>query len=183
MRLRSFGRLRLSLGFWYLANHGIDEVDAMFDVYADTLDLPLEEKMRYEQGDSGNSYGYKARGKIVTDKNGTLDTSEFFNVAQNDAFSWPKTSYRTYPATINEHMDDVVTPFVKNSFNVCKAFLKIFEKRLGLPEGELLNRHSPSQLNGGEARCVRTPAHADRAGIGAHTDFGSLVCILVFVLW
>ena len=30
----------------------------MFDVYADTLDLPLEEKMRYEQGDSGNSYGF-----------------------------------------------------------------------------------------------------------------------------
>ena len=170
----------------------------MFDVYADTLDLPLEEKMRYEQGDSGNSYGfvihlfqfvwysffflrYKARGKIVTDKNGTLDTSEFFNVAQNDAFSWPEVSYRNYPATINERMHDVITPFVKTSFDICTAFLKIFEKRLGLPEGELLNRHSSSELNGGEARCVRTPANADRAGIGAHTDFGSLVSVL-FIL-
>lgn len=79
-------------------------------------------------------------------------------------------------------MEDVISPFVKNSFEVCNTFLKIFEKRLGLPEGELLKRHSPSELNGGEARCVRTPANADRAGIGAHTDFGSLVCILSAVL-
>ncbi|CAL1694633.1 unnamed protein product [Somion occarium] len=162
------------LGFWYLSNHGIDEVDDMFDVYADALDLPLEEKMQYEQGDSGNSYGYKARGKIVTDKNGTLDTSEFLNVAQDDALSYPRITYRSYPPTINEHMGDVIVPFVQNSLAVCTTILSIFEQKLGLPKGELLKRHSPTELNGGEARCVKTPPNADRAGIGAHTDFGSL---------
>lgn len=29
----------------------------MFTTFSDTLDLPLEEKMQYEQGDSGNSFG------------------------------------------------------------------------------------------------------------------------------
>ena len=32
----------------------------MFDMGAETLDLPLEEKMKYEQGDSGYSFGYVA---------------------------------------------------------------------------------------------------------------------------
>lgn len=182
-----------------LSNHGIDEVDDMFDVYADALDLPLEEKMQYEQGDSGNSYGwvsflrlkfphrssrfilsYKARGKIVTDKNGTLDTSEFLNVAQDDALSYPRITYRSYPPTINEHMGDVIVPFVQNSLAVCTTILSIFEQKLGLPKGELLKRHSPTELNGGEARCVKTPPNADRAGIGAHTDFGSLVSMTFF---
>lgn len=30
----------------------------MFDTGAVTLDLPLEEKLKYEQGDSGASFGY-----------------------------------------------------------------------------------------------------------------------------
>lgn len=30
----------------------------MFDVCADTLELPLEEKMPFEQGDDGDSFGY-----------------------------------------------------------------------------------------------------------------------------
>lgn len=29
----------------------------MFEMGAETLDLPLEEKMRYEQGDNGDSFG------------------------------------------------------------------------------------------------------------------------------
>lgn len=41
-----------------LCNHGVDrEVNAMFDVGAETLALPLSEKMKYEQGDNGDSFG------------------------------------------------------------------------------------------------------------------------------
>lgn len=29
----------------------------MFDVCAEVLDLPLEEKMKFEQGDNGDSFG------------------------------------------------------------------------------------------------------------------------------
>ena len=42
-----------------LKNHGVEwEVDAMFDLGAETLALPLYEKMKYEQGDNGDSFGY-----------------------------------------------------------------------------------------------------------------------------
>lgn len=44
--------------FGSLKNHGVDdEVDAMFDMGRETLALPLEEKMKYEQGDQGFSFG------------------------------------------------------------------------------------------------------------------------------
>ena len=41
------------------------EVDAMFDMGEETMKLPLEEKMKYEQGDGGNNFGYVAR-ELVT---------------------------------------------------------------------------------------------------------------------
>lgn len=41
-----------------LKNHGADrEVEEMFEMGAETMSLPLEEKMKFEQGDSGQSFG------------------------------------------------------------------------------------------------------------------------------
>ena len=37
----------------------------MFDMGEETMKLPLEEKMKYEQGDGGNNFGYVAR-ELVT---------------------------------------------------------------------------------------------------------------------
>lgn len=46
------------LGFWYLKNHGVDdEVNEMFEMGKETMSLPLEEEMKYEQGDEGSSFG------------------------------------------------------------------------------------------------------------------------------
>ena len=44
-----------------LKNHGADElVEQMFAMGAETMALPMEEKMKYEQGDDGCSHGYGA---------------------------------------------------------------------------------------------------------------------------
>lgn len=161
---------------------------------AETLELPLEEKMRYEQGDTGYSFGfvdsmtgiaasglnvvlprYKARGTIMTDKNGTLDTVEFLNIAQDDALSWPRPTHRTYPDTVNARMHDTIIPFVRKSMDVNRTLLSLFEQLLGLQVGDLTTRHSERMVSGSEARCIKTPPNQNSAGIGAHTDFGSLV--------
>ncbi|KAI0368888.1 Clavaminate synthase-like protein [Pilatotrama ljubarskyi] len=163
------------LGFWYLRNHGVEwEVDAMFDLGAETLALPLSEKMKYEQGDDGDSFGYKARGTIATDLNGTRDTVEFLNIAQDDALSWPRLTHRTYPTTVNARMRKVVLPFVRKSMAVNNTLLDIFERLLGLPKGAIAELHATDDLSGSEARVVKTPPHQSSAGIGAHTDFGTL---------
>lgn len=41
-----------------LKNHGVDdEANEMFEMGAGTMALPLEEKMKFEQGDDGMSFG------------------------------------------------------------------------------------------------------------------------------
>ena len=41
-----------------LKNHGVNKwVDNMFDLGVEAMALPLEEKLRFEQGDDGMSFG------------------------------------------------------------------------------------------------------------------------------
>lgn len=168
-------RAGTELGFWYLKNHGVEgEVNRMFDLGADSLDLPVEELMKFEQGDNGDSFGYKARGTIQTDANGTRDNVEFLNIAQDDALSWPRPTHRTYPSTVNTHMKDTVIPFVRKSMDVNYTILAIFERQLGLPRGALASLHSTEEPCGSEARCIKTPPNQSSTGVGAHTDFGTL---------
>ena len=75
MKLTNSGKLPRSLGFGSesappavlrylirmvgsLKNHGADaEADAMFDMGAETMQLSMEEKMKFEQGYDGVSFG------------------------------------------------------------------------------------------------------------------------------
>lgn len=152
----------------------------MFSMGAETMSLPLSEKMEFEQGDEGVSFGYKASGANAVDEFGNLDNAEFINVSQDDAIAWPKIVHRTYPRTVNERMDNTIVPFVKKSRAINVVLLGILERKLGIPEGELLKKHSEEQPSGSETRCIRTPPRApadkDKVALGAHTDFGSLVC-------
>lgn len=72
-------------------------------------------------------------------------------------------------------MEDAFHPFVQTSVAVNITFLSFFEQRLGPTRGELTRMHDLDRINGEEARCTRTPPRQQTTGIGAHTDFGSLV--------
>ncbi|KAI6026642.1 hypothetical protein BKA83DRAFT_95040 [Pisolithus microcarpus] len=170
----------VTLGFWYLKNHGAEqEAKAMFELGAETFALPLEEKLNYEQGDSGRSFGYKKMGGNAVDASGLPDMTEFLNVAKDDALAFPEVVHRTYPPAVTAAIPSVVRPFVCKSLEVNITILRIFTRRLGLPEGTLEQLHARDLPSGSEARVTRTPPMpgkdtADRPAIGAHTDFGSL---------
>jgi|SRR5882762_8543996 len=124
---------------------------------------------------------YKAAGANATDEYGTLDTVEFINVAKDDALAWPQIARRTYPAPTTARMESTIVPFVRKSLEVNTTLLNVFNDRLGLPEGELAKRHSLEEFSGSEARCIKNPPRPqgmseEQRAIGAHTDFGSLVC-------
>ncbi|KAG6919890.1 hypothetical protein DXG01_015598 [Tephrocybe rancida] len=168
------------LGFWYLKNHEVDdEVDKMFDMGAATMKLPVEEKMRFEQGDDGMSFGYKAAGANAVDATGRLDTVEFINVSKDDALAWPKQARRAYPTTVNDRMSTAIAPFVRKSVEINHTLLDVLNDRLGLPPGLLLAKHSINEFSGSEARVIKNPpvppeSRDLRLAIGSHTDFGSL---------
>ncbi|KAJ7618395.1 hypothetical protein FB45DRAFT_741505 [Roridomyces roridus] len=166
------------LGFWYLKNHGVDDLaEGMFQMARETMLLPMEEKLRFEQGDGGNSFGYKAAGANAVDATGQPDTVEFINVAKDDALAWPQQARRAYPSTVYAHMEETVTPFVKKSVEVNDTILQIFNDRLGLPPDALKKRHLVDEYSGSETRVIKNPPSPQaplKVAIGAHTDFGSL---------
>ncbi|KAH9949158.1 Clavaminate synthase-like protein [Amylocystis lapponica] len=165
------------LGFWYLKNHGVDdEVDEMFEMGSETMGLPLDEKMKYEQGDIGVSFGYKATGASATDETGNPDAVEFINVSQDDALAWPKQAHREYPSTVNARMESTIVPFVRKSLDINLTLISTFSTKLALPERMLSTRHSVEEYSGSEARCIKSPPRLPdtKAALGSHTDFGSL---------
>lgn len=109
-----------------------------------------------------------------------LDAAEFINVSKDDALAFPNVVHRTYPAPTTAAIPMAVAPFVRKSLEINNTLLRIFNDKLGLPEGTLQRLHSPEEHSGSEARVIRVPpisgkALADKATLGAHTDFGSLV--------
>ena len=81
-------------------------------------------------------------------------------------------------------MVSTIAPFVRKSLAVNATLLDILNDRLGLPQGALASRHTLEEPSGSEARTIRNPprpngASEAQAAIGAHTDFGSLVSVLL----
>lgn len=58
IQLSHSSTLTCPCGVSSLKNHGADEeVSGMFEMGAETMELPFEEKMKFEQGDNGLSAG------------------------------------------------------------------------------------------------------------------------------
>jgi len=170
-----------ALGFWYLKNHGSEElVENMFAMGEETMKLPMDVKLKFEQGDDGRSFGYKAAGANATDEYGNLDTVEFINVARDDALTFPTPTHRTYPPTVDARMPGTVTPFVKASMEITRVLIDCLGRQMGLPKGALDSVHSETEYSGSETRVIKNPPVGEKGitngkvAIGAHTDFGSL---------
>ncbi|EPS99724.1 hypothetical protein FOMPIDRAFT_129139 [Fomitopsis schrenkii] len=151
----------------------------MFAMGAETMALPMEEKMKCEHGDDGISFGYGVLQGCATREMGTLDTAEFINVSKEDAIAWPEQVHRAYPPTVNAHMASTITLFIEKSLEVNNALLAVLNEKLGLSDGTLLAKHDLREHSGSEARCIRSPpmpagSTPDKAALGSHTDFGSL---------
>lgn len=59
----------------------LKDAEALFKVGQQIFDLPVEEKSKYDMVSRGSYFGYKGYGKFYTDKEGTKDRNEFYNVS------------------------------------------------------------------------------------------------------
>jgi len=151
----------------------------MFEMGVETMALPLEEKLKFEQGDDGMSFGYKSVGANAVSASGKLDAVEFINVSTDDALAWPKQTHRAYPMTVNARMPTTITPFIRKSHDINNVLLEVLNNKLGLPVGSLSDKHKPDEHSGSESRVTHSPPKpADTVAaaptLGSHTDFGSL---------
>lgn len=126
---------------------------------------------------------YKPLGASAIDETGTRDHAEFFNISQDDALSYPIPAKRTYPDPVNAHMASTIVPFARKSAEINLTLLGVLNDRLGLPQGTLAGKHPIDKPSESEARCIKSPpaqiVFSEKASIGAHTDFGSLVSSLL----
>ncbi len=123
---------------------------------------------------------YKAAGVQFMDDNGTRDVTEFLNISKDDALSWPTPFHRTYPSTVDAHMELTIKPFVQKSLTINHFLIDILNDKIGLPKGTLAAFHKAEEASGCTARCIRTPPHLEQSEknfLNPHTDFGSLVSL------
>lgn len=163
------------LGFWYTKNHDMDkEVEDMYELSTKTLELPLEEKIKSE--------GHKRNGRWATDETGSPDNIEFMDIAKDDILAWPKRILRSYPHTVNDlTIESTLKPYLLKSLDLCFTAFNIFDDKLGLPAGRLVQNHTGDNISRSEIRCIRclprpeVPAH--KLSLGVHTDFGSMTIL------
>jgi len=164
------------IGFWYLKNHGANlEANAMFDAGEEVMAITAEEKMKFEQGDDGFSFGYKAVGAYL-DANGEPDAIEFLNIGKDDVIAWPRQAARAYPPVVKARMESTVVPFVRKSLDITTTILNILNDKLGLPSDTLMNKHIVEDSSKDEVRITRAPPFTQgmKMSLNGHTDFGSL---------
>ncbi|TBU57812.1 Clavaminate synthase-like protein [Dichomitus squalens] len=162
------------LGFC-LRNHGVEEIDDMFEMGHETMALPLEEKLKFDE--KGASFGYKVPGVMILDDNGTRDVTEYINVSKDDALAWPAVVHRTYPSTVNERMESTIKPFVKKSLEINHFLIDVLNDKLGLSKGSLAEFHKAQERSFCISRVIRAPPRLvpdEKVFLTAHTDYGSL---------
>lgn len=134
---------------------------------------------------------YKAAGYHSADEHGTLDETEFLDVAKDDVLAFPTLVYRTYPPLVADAIPSILAPFMRKSLAINHTLLDVLNDKLGLNRGVLAALHRTEEKSGCVARVIRTPPQIGKepetlgrqALLGAHTDFGSLVSLLVLLLW
>ena len=157
-------------GFFYLSNTHID-FNFMFDVANETFQLPLDEKMKYEMGNTGRYFGYKMSGSNYVDDKGTPDKSEFYNVSKDDVMrvGQYKENPLPHPETIKRRRGEL-EEFMAQSHRVILVILRVLGEQLGLAPDILPNLHKLEQGSGDQARVTHAPSVSDDViTLGEHT--------------
>lgn len=168
------------LGFFYLKVDGELDPDPMFGLAEKVFRMSFDDKFVYEMdGKNGVYYGYKSVGAMVTDKNGTPDTVEFWNISKDEILVRNGTKY---PKVILD-ATDMVQMFMIKSHEIVLVILEILSINLGLDALALSNLHRLMQSSGDQLRLTKSTMHPTHSrnspdvSLGAHTDFGSLTIL------
>ncbi|KAI0127578.1 hypothetical protein BJ170DRAFT_595439 [Xylariales sp. AK1849] len=175
-------------GFFYLDLHGSESGETILRgaeqiarVGEETFQLPLDTKMRYKQGGSKTLFGYKGVGATVTDKAGTKDTAEFFNVAKNDMIVADEEMKYPWPAPILK-AKPLFNSYVKSAHSIGMLILGVLVKRLGVEASEITSQHRIEEPAGDHVRITRGPPRETEEmpeiQTPSHTDFGTITILM-----
>lgn len=112
----------------------------------------------------------------MTDKSGTKDTAEFFNVGKDDMTRPEDQMSRSWPELIISNKT-LFASYCQAAHNIGLSIMFVLADRLGIDREEIASRHRFGSLAGDHVRMTRGPPRktADMPEIQtpSHTDFGS----------
>lgn len=169
------------LGFFYLKVDKQLDSDPMFRLAEHVFRLPLDDKLAYEMDSkNGSYYGYKPARTFVSDKSGTPDTIEFWNISKDELLVRDGTNF---PKVILD-ASDFVKSFMIKSHEIVDVILEILSIGLGLDSAALSNLHRFMECSGDQLRLTKTKMYpiqnqlsSPDVSLGAHTDFGSITIL------
>ncbi|KAK4506638.1 hypothetical protein PRZ48_000370 [Zasmidium cellare] len=174
-------------GFFYLELPGSEQgevikkgADDACRVAEKVFQLPLEEKMEYTF--TGKQlWGYKKIGQTQVDKNKTMDTAEFFNVAKNEMILPPSQWTRKWPKPVVEHQS-LFAEYSTTAHSIGLQILEILARKLGIDPEEIHERHRLEKMAGDHVRLTRGPPRKSvempEIQTPAHTDFGTITILM-----
>ncbi|TGJ81394.1 hypothetical protein E0Z10_g7371 [Xylaria hypoxylon] len=170
-------------GFFYLDLAGceagatiIKGADQAAAAAEDVFKLSFDEKMTYRiHGTSLD--GYKVAGETHTDKDGTKDTAEFFNVGKNENDQMKKPWPEIIKATKPLFRDYIVT-----AHGIGMFIMGILANKLGVDPAEFNSRHRIMKQSGDHIRLTRGPPREKEElpeiQTPSHTDFGTITLLM-----
>jgi len=168
------------LGFFYLKVDNQLNPDPIFDLAKKVFDITLDTKLMYKMdGKNGVYFGYKPAGSMFTDRKGTPDTMEFWNMSKDEVLVRNGTKF---PDAILD-AKDVVKNYMAKSHEIVLVILEILSLKLGLSAQALPNLHRLMQDSGDQLRLTKATMYptenqdSSDVSFGAHTDYGSITIL------
>ncbi|KAH8692773.1 hypothetical protein BGW36DRAFT_418938 [Talaromyces proteolyticus] len=172
---RKLGFFLLDLTGNSIGEQMIAEVDAMFDVVRQTMELSMAEKKKFNHDPPRDFRGYKAQGLMKTET-GAPDRCEFYSVSQDDLLG-QSTAPRDNPEPIASHTQ-LLRSYLEHGQFVLTHILRTLATQLDLHPETFRNLQEPSHASGTILRLIRyAPSLIStdmRTGLLPHTDFGSV---------
>ncbi|KAE8330908.1 hypothetical protein BDV39DRAFT_201504 [Aspergillus sergii] len=182
---RTSGFFQLDLSNSLIGEAMMPLIDSIFPTISETMQLPLEEKMKYTQDAPRSFLGYKALGVMKTES-GAPDRCEFWTISQDDILG-TTTPEQPMPSCLTRQRG-LFKEYLSYGHTVIEHIFQALATQLRLPQDAFTQFHDPTQESGTILRLMRyapgTPGIGENrteTGLLPHTDFGSIT-LLVNVL-
>ena len=187
LSINELGHAAREVGFFYLINHGINQVllDDVQRVAKAFFALPLDEKRKVKMANSPHFRGYNLAGAEIT--RNQPDHREQFDIGaerealppSDDAPAWQRLQGPNQWPDALPALKTLLTHWQQEMTHVALELLRAFAEALQLPRNAFDNLYGryPNE----HIKLIRYPGRADdqsRQGVGAHKDSGFLTLLL-----
>jgi isopenicillin N synthase-like dioxygenase len=172
------------LGFFLLNLHGdalgeamISEIDSIFSLAKDILNLPNEVKSQYLHDAPRSFLGFKPRGQAKTEDN-QPDRFEWFNLGQDGLMGTKP--LQPLPPIAHDHLD-LFKSFLEHGQYIIQTISRSIAKSLSLPLETFTSLQTPTKPSGTVIRIIKAFAvpegETPRTSMIHHTDFGTITLL------